>query len=178
MKFKKNKQLKWLRKKDISVIRGNYEYRKKHPEFLQFKMPKSFYFKILYDRCTINWAIIQNDNNKFIIYFIDENGRAFDKLEYKNKKVAQRLLRKNKFISSNNQKCPYMPIEPIYVKLNTIGKYSNGKVWIPQERYRKQNNINRKSLNKNNSKEIRDRILNLIMYLLIILLIILINKIF
>ena len=136
-------KIKWLNKKNynIDILNGNSEYRKKHPEFLKFEMPKSFYFKIFYDRCSIDWAIIKEENKNFIIYFIDANGQAFDKIEYKKKKIAQRLLRKNKFVSSNNQKCPFLPIQPIYVKLHKKGRYSSGKYWKVQDRYIKNNNI-------------------------------------
>ena len=119
-----------LNKKNLNFAQNN--------NYKKFNLPKSFYFKILNDRCKIHWAVIMKETDKFCIYFINVFGQAFDKLEFKNINIAKRLLRKNKFISNNNKKCPYMPVEPIFIKLN-IGKksapYSKGNLWRKQERY-------------------------------------------
>ena len=73
------------------------EYLKRHSEFLIFDFPKSYYFRVLDDRLAIHWAVIRAEDGKWSVYFINVEGRAFDKLIFKSKKIAQRRLRKNKF---------------------------------------------------------------------------------
>lgn len=105
---------------------------------LKFEMPKSFWFKVLNDRCEIHWAVIKNENQKYNIYFINVFGQVFDIIELSNVRIAKRLLRKNKFISSNNRKVPYMPIQPCFLypeKGKKSAPYSKGNLWIRQERY-------------------------------------------
>ena len=55
-------------------------------------------------------------------------------MEFRTKKLAQRALRRNKFYFSTNKKCPYEPVQPIYVKLGEGRKsapYSKGNLWKP-----------------------------------------------
>ena len=139
MKPEKFPEAEWLKE-----VRNDTEYNRYRTEFLQkyfnidrFEFPKYFYFKVLNDRCHIHWAIIKEENNKAIIYFINYRGIIFDKLEYKKVKKAQRELRKNKFAFCTNQKCPYLPISPVYLKLGQGKKsapYSKGNLWNFKER--------------------------------------------
>lgn len=129
-------------KNNPETINQNILNRNLNKTIEKFNLPKSYYFKILNDRCKIHWAIIKEEDNKTFIYFINIYGQVFDKLEFENIKIAKRLLRKNHFISSNNKKCPYKPIEPLFLKLNNGKKsapYSKGNLWIPQERYKNLN---------------------------------------
>jgi len=112
---------------------------KNRSEYTNFNMPKNFWFKIYNDRLQIHYAFIVDKNNNIYIFFSNVKGQIFDKLQFKNIKVAKRLLRKNKFVSSSNKKCPYLPITPLYEKIMTGKKtapYSVGNLWIKQERYK------------------------------------------
>ena len=103
-------------------------YRQDHPQFRCFNFPENFYFKIYNDRLVIHWAVIVKEEN-WSVYFINMRGRAFDKLVFKKKKLAQRALRRNKFSFSTNKYCPYKPISPIYINLGEGKKsapYSKG----------------------------------------------------
>ena len=107
-----------------------------------FKMPKIFWFKYLFDRQQYHYAVILKQYNLFVIYFINQYGQIFDKLLYKNYKVAKRLLRKNKFVCSSNKKCDCLPKKPIYKNLMNGKKtapYSKGTLWLVQERYNNPN---------------------------------------
>jgi len=128
------------RKKIIKLIRewetkysdNNIDFLSRHPEYESFSMPKTFYFRILPDRLAIHWAIIKEVENKAIIYFINDWGRVFDKLELKSVKIARRQLRKNGFEFSTNRYCPKQPPQPIYINLSEGKKsapYSKGNLW-------------------------------------------------
>ena len=115
-------------------------YLLKHPEYKCFDFPKTFYFKYCPDRFEIHWAIIKEIDDKFKIYFINNGGRVFDELEFKKKKIAQRQLRKNGFDFSTNRFCPFIPPEPIYIKLSKGKKsapYSKGNLWNKVQRNKK-----------------------------------------
>lgn len=111
---------------------SNENYLKDHPKYEKFKFPQYYYFRYVPSRLTIHWAIIKEYENITKVYFINDRGRAFDELEFKSKKIAQRQLRKNGFYFSTNRYCPFRPIEPIFVKLS-VGKktapYSKGNLW-------------------------------------------------
>ena len=110
----------------------NDEYLSRHPELETFEFPKCFYFRYISARRTLHWAIIKEYTNTTKVYFINDKGRVFDELEFKSKKIAQRQLRKNGFDFSTNRYCPFIPIEPIYVKLSEGKKsapYSKGNLW-------------------------------------------------
>ena len=121
--------------KEMKKYEGKYsndEYLSRHPEFKKFEMPKYFYFKFYPDRMQMHYAFIQKEEGVFNIYFIDVNGRIFDKLEFKNKKLAQRGLRKRKFYFSTNKFCEIMPDRPIFLKPSNGRKtapYSKGNLW-------------------------------------------------
>ena len=79
-----------------------------------------------------NFNRMREENENFVVYFINVSGQAFDKLEFKSKKQAQRALRRNHFYFSTNKHCPYIPINPIYVKLcegKKSAPYSKGRLW-------------------------------------------------
>ena len=131
---------------DISWIfcKDNHEYLSRHPEIERFDMPKTFYFRYLPDRLKIHWAIIVPKCGGYrppvYVYFINDWGRVFDKLEFKNVKIARRRLRRNGFDFSTNKYCPYMPPEPIYIKLSEGKKsapYSKGNLFQSVQRDRK-----------------------------------------
>lgn len=111
---------------------SNESYLKNHPKYEKFEFPQYYYFRYVPSRLTIHWAIIKEYENITKVYFINDRGRAFDELEFKSKKIAQRQLRKNGFYFSTNRYCPFRPIEPIFVKLS-VGKktapYSKGNLW-------------------------------------------------
>ena len=128
-------EAKWRKVWHNNINRGGYL--EKHPEFLKFDFSETYYFRILDDRMAIHWAVIRPEDGKWSVYFINVEGRAFDKLIFKSKKIAQRRLRKNKFFFSTNKKCPYTPVNPIYVRLSSGKKsapYSKGNLWIKSER--------------------------------------------
>jgi hypothetical protein len=100
--------------------------------------------------------IIKEVDNKFKIYFINNWGRVFDELEFKKKKIAQRQLRKNGFDFSTNRFCPFIPPEPIYIKLSKGKKsapYSKGNLWKKVQR-------NKKHFDKYSKKDLVDYLLN------------------
>ena len=118
----------------------NKKFLSRHPELEHFDFPKTFYFKYCPDRLEIHWAIIKEIDNKVKIYFINNWGRVFDELEFKKKKIAQRQLRKNGFDFSTNRFCPFLPPEPIYIKLSKGKKsapYSKGNLWKKVQRNKK-----------------------------------------
>ncbi len=102
---------------DIYFNTNNNDYLSRHPEIERFYMPKTFYFRYLPDRLIIHWAIIKQCDNCVNVYFINNYGRVFDKLEFKNIKIARRRLRKCGFDFSTNRFCPSIPREPIYIQL-------------------------------------------------------------
>lgn len=123
---------------------SNYDYLSRHPELERFDMPKTFYFRYLPDRGEIHWAIIVPKGNEHWspvnVYFINNWGRVFDKLEFKNAKIARRRLRRNGFDFSTNRYCPFTPPEPIYILLSCGKKsapYSNGNLWQSVQRDKK-----------------------------------------
>lgn len=130
--------------KEAKLIKKGYYFNdlneiKNRSEYLNVDMPKIFWFKIYNDRLQIHFAFIIEENNEIYVFFSNAKGQIFDKLEFKNKKIAKRLLRKNKFVSSSNKKCPYLPVTPLYKKIMTGKKtapYSIGNLWITQERYK------------------------------------------
>ena len=107
-------EAKWLKsfRRNSTAIADREWFLNKYDIVKRFPFPEYFYFKVLNDRCHIHWAIIKEENNKAVIYFINYRGIVFDKLEYKKVRKAQRELRKNKFIFCTNQKCPYLPLSP------------------------------------------------------------------
>lgn len=116
---------------------SNYNFLSRHPEFEKFEMPKTFYFRILPHNYRVHWAIIKPADKYVNIYFINIWGRVFDKLEFKNIKIARRKLRQNGFNFSTNRYFPFTPPEPIYIKLSRGPKsapYSKGKLWKPVQR--------------------------------------------
>jgi len=136
MNPEKFEEAQWLQSVRNNEDYQNYrnEYLQYRPSFTQFIFPKYFYFKILNDRLAIHWAVIKQDISTWIVYFINAEGRAFDKLEFRTKKRAQRALRRNGFYFSTNKKCPYLPLEKIYVRFH-YGKKSTpyshplGRLW-------------------------------------------------
>ena len=141
MKAQNFKEAKLMKKgyylNDLNEIKNRSEYP-------IVDMPKNFWFKIYNDRLQIHFAFIVEEDNEICVFFSNAKGQVFDKLKYINKKIAKRLLRKNKFVSSSNKKCPFIPAQPLYKKLMSGRKtapYSVGNLWIPQERYK---NINYK----------------------------------
>lgn len=131
---------------------SNEKYLSQHPEMEQFEFPQYFYFRCFPERSEIHWAIIKPFEDKVKIYFINNWGRVFDELEYKNKKIAQRRLRKNGFDFSTNVYCPFLPPEPIYIKLSNGKKsapYSKGDLWQSVQR----NSDSFKRIKKTYSKE-------------------------
>jgi hypothetical protein len=136
--MKKNRLLRKIAKK--IKFSSNKKYLTKHPEFEHFSFPKTFYFKYCSCGAEIHWAIIKEVDNKFKIYFINNWGRVFDELEFGKKKIAQRQLRKNGFDFSTNTFCPFIPPEPIYIKLSKGKKsapYSIGNKWKKIKRNKK-----------------------------------------
>lgn len=142
MKYDKNylKQInKWI-KSD-----SNFSFLSRHPEIERFDMPKTFYFRYFPERrCNIHWAIVVpiNDSRKspVSVYFINDWGRIFDKLEFKNVKIARRRLRKSGFDFSTNKYCPFIPPEPIYIQLSCGKKsapYSQGNLFQSVQRNKK-----------------------------------------
>ena len=101
---------------------SNKNYLSRHPELETFDMPKTFYFRYLPDRHQMHWAIIVPLKDTYhtpaTVYFINNCGRVFDKLEFKSVKIARRRLRRNGFDFSTNRYCPFTPPEPIYIKLS------------------------------------------------------------
>ena len=65
----------------------NYDYLSRHPEIERFDMPKTFYFRYLPDVSEIHWAIIKPARDFVNVYFINEYGRVFDKIEFKSIKI-------------------------------------------------------------------------------------------
>ena len=133
------KEAKWLKsfRYDSSAIADREWFLNKYDIVKRFPFPEYFYFKVLNDRCHIHWAIIKEEDNKAIIYFINYRGIVFDKLEYKKVRKAQRELKKNKFIFCTNQKCPYLPLSPVYLRLGQGKKsapYSKGNLWNWKEK--------------------------------------------
>ncbi len=109
----------------------NSDYLSKHPEIESFNMPKNFYFRYLPDRIQIHWAVIKQEGERVFVYFINKYGRAFDKLEFNNIKIARRRLRKCGFDFSTNRHCYKSPWEPIYIQLSNGRKsapYSKGNL--------------------------------------------------
>ena len=140
MKLEDFPEIKWITSIQDKMNESMSVYRAKHPQFRQFDFPEHFYFKVYNDRLVIHWAVLLKEEN-WSIYFINMRGRAFDRLEFKTKKQAQRALRRNKFSFSTNKCCPYKPISPIYINIGEGKKsapYSKGKLW---DFYRKTRNI-------------------------------------
>ena len=116
---------------------SNQDYLSRHPEIERFDMPKTFYFRYLPDRLEIHWAIIKPVQGFVNVYFINEYGRVFDKLEFKNVKIARRRLRKCGFDFSTNRYCAETPREPIYILLSEGKKsapYSKGNFFKSVQR--------------------------------------------
>lgn len=174
MKPTEFEEAKWLKsfKCDSAAIANREWFLSKYDIVKRFPFPKYFYFKVLNDRCHIHWAIIQEENNKAIIYFINYRGIVFDKLEYQKVRKAQRELRKNKFAFCTNQKCPYLPLSPVYMRLGQGKKsapYSKGNLWQSGRQNKKytdklQNTYNKNFLNNinpqkqdNNEKSLMER---------------------
>lgn len=123
---------------------SNQNYLSRHPELEKFDMPKTFYFRYFPDRQQMHWAIIVPLNNTYhspvTVYFINNWGRVFDKLEFKSVKIARRRLRRNGFDFSTNRYCLFTPPEPIYIKLSEGKKsapYSKGNLWQSVQRNKK-----------------------------------------
>jgi hypothetical protein len=127
-------EAKWLKsfRCNGTAIADREWFLNKYDIIKRFPFPEYYYFKVLNDRCHIHWAIIKEEDNKAVIYFINYRGIVFDKLEYKKVRKAQRELRKNKFIFCTNQKSPYLPLSPVYLRLGEGRKsapYSKGNLW-------------------------------------------------
>ena len=74
------------------------------------------------------------------VYFINNIGRVFDKLEFKSVKIARRRLRKCGFDYSTNRYCKETPREPLYIQLSKGKKsapYSRGNLFQSVQRERK-----------------------------------------
>lgn len=158
MKYSK-KYLKIL--KTFNQIDNNNDYISRHPELETFEFPKTFYFRFYPDRMAIHWAIVKPAENFVNVYFINNWGRVFDKLEFKNIKIARRRLRKNGFDFSTNRFCPHLPPEPIYIKLSEGKKsapYSKGNLWQKVQRNSKQNEKFQKAYVKTESNWLNRRI--------------------
>lgn len=139
MKPTEFEEAKWLEsfRYNGTAIADREWFLNKYDVVRRFPFPEYFYFKVLNDRCHIHWAIIKEEDNKAVIYFINYRGIVFDKLEYKKVRKAQRELRKNKFVFCTNQKCPYLPLSPVYLRLGQGKKsapYSKGNLWNWKEK--------------------------------------------
>ena len=123
----------WVRSRTPDVVEYNAKYREKHSEFEQFDMPEEFWYKVYYEYQVINWAVIkQAQDDKITVYFINVNGRAFDKLVFDNENVAKIMLKLNGFVSNNKKHSPYLPVLPIFVSLckgKKTAPYSKGNLW-------------------------------------------------
>ena len=118
MNPKKYPEAIWLKNRTPEIIEYNESYRNKHPEFEKFDMPEYFWYKIYQEFQVVHWAVIRQFNiNKVAIYFINVNGRAFDRLILEDEREAEKLLVKSRFISNKKKKAPYLPIQPIFVSL-------------------------------------------------------------
>lgn len=140
MKLENFPEIKWVTSRQDLMNRCMSVYRQDHSYIKCFDFPEYFYFKVYNDRLVIHWAVIRKEEN-WAVYFINMSGRAFDKLEFKTKKQAQRALRRNKFYFSTNKYCPYKPISPIYINLGEGKKsapYSKGNLWQSVKREQKQ----------------------------------------
>ena len=116
---------------------NNHDYLSRHLEIERFYMPKTFYFRYLPDRMAIHWAIIKPADGFVNVYFINNFGRVFDKLEFKSVKIARRRLRKCGFDFSTNKYCSKTPREPIYIQLSEGRKsapYSKGNLFQSVQR--------------------------------------------
>jgi len=177
MNPKKFKEAIWLRNRTPEVVEYNINYRKKHPEFEQFCMPEEYWYKIYGDWQIIHWAILRKEkDNLYGIYFININGRAFDKVLYYSKEEALKQLKKNKFVSSKKKLPPYMPIEPIFICLckgKNKALYSKKTLWDkkyqPPLKQKEKNSMPNEELAFSNCLEGLNRILHLILILLTIL---------
>ncbi len=131
MKLEDFPEIKFITSIQEEMNRCMSVYRRDHPQFRCFDFPEHFYFKIYNDRLVIHWAVIIKEET-WRVYFINMRGRAFDMLEFKTKKQAQRALRRNKFSFSTNKYCAYKPISPVYINIGNGKKsapYSKGKLW-------------------------------------------------
>ncbi len=136
---------------DIYRNTNNYDYLSRHPEIERFDMPKTFYFRYLPDRKAIHWAIIKPADGYVNVYFINNIGRVFDKLEFKSVKIARRRLRKCGFDYSTNRYCKETPREPIYIQLSEGKKsasYSKGILFQSVQRDGKNPDKYKKSYEK------------------------------
>ena len=123
---------------------SNHSFLSRHPEIERFDMPKTFFFRYLPEKGTLHWAIIvpkdKESDSSVYIYFINDWGRIFDRLEYKHAKIARRRLRRNGFDFSTNRYCPFTPPEPLYIQLSEGKKsapYSKGNLWCSVQRNKK-----------------------------------------
>lgn len=131
MKIEDFHQYKWLISRTDFIKRENQAYRDRHPEFKRLEFPDEFFFRVLPDRQALHWAIIVKEE-KYSIYFIDVNGQAFDKLEFRTYDYAVERLEKNFFQSNKKCVCPYEPVKPVFVDLRHGKKsapYSKGNLW-------------------------------------------------
>lgn len=140
---------------DIYNNVNNHNYLSRHPEIEHFYMPKTYYFRYLPERMEIHWAIIVPLNDTYhspaTIYFINNFGRVFDKLEFKSVKIARRRLRKCGFDYSTNRYCEETPREPIYIQLSEGRKsapYSKGNLFQSVQRDGKNPDKYKKSYDK------------------------------
>ena len=118
MNPKKYPEAIWLKNRTPEIIEYNEAYRNKHPEFEKFDMPEHFWYKIYQEFQVVHWAVIRPFNiNNVAIYFININGRAFDRLILQNESEAEKVLKKSKFISSKQKEAPYLPVEPVFISL-------------------------------------------------------------
>ena len=130
---------------------NNNDYLSRHPEIERFDMPKTFYFRYLPDRLAIHWAIIKPADGYVNVFFINNIGRVFDKLEFKNVKIARRRLRKCGFDYSTNKYCKETPREPIYIQLSEGKKsapYSKGNLFKSVQRDRSSQDKSKESYYK------------------------------
>lgn len=128
MNPKQFKEAIWLRNRSEDVIAYNAAYRTKHPEYKQFMLPNRLWFKVYRKAQMLHWAIIDSEKECYI-YFININGRVFDRYKVKDVKTAEKLLYYNGFRCKNKNKIPYLPIEPIFTcvtRSKRVAIYSRG----------------------------------------------------
>ena len=81
-----------------------------------------------------NWALIESNENEYIIYFIGDTSGVFDQMAFVNSEEAERQLRKNGFSryaeDTKAQEFIIPPSPPFYESTHPNGPiYSSGRFW-------------------------------------------------
>lgn len=94
---------------------------------------RDYWFKVV-EMLQQNWAFVEVEGNKAVVYFIHDEGGVFDKMPFSSLEISESALRRNGFrrFAEDPKAAEFIvPPEPPFEDCLALGGdiYSSGKFW-------------------------------------------------